>query len=382
MGLECSRCRTAYSSEILQNLCNCGAPLFARYNLPEISKAVSRHDFGFRVHSLWRYKELLPVRNTENVVSLNEGFTPLVGSKKIGQTLGIGDLLFKDESRNPTGSFKARGLSVAVSKAKELGIKEIALPTAGNAGGAAAAYAARAGIKCNVFMPRDTPPLFVSECRAYGANVELVDGVITDAGARMRVEASEKSWFDVSTMKEPYRVEGKKTILYELAQQLAWNLPDVILFPTGGGTGIVAAWKAAQELKELGWINRFKMPRLIAVQAEGCAPIVRAFESGWEEATEWEHPQTLASGLRVPKMVGDFLILKAIRTSNGNAVAVSDEEITKASRELSANEGMFVAPEAAASLAALKKLLVLNLVDRKETVVLLFTGCGLKYVSA
>ncbi len=382
IGLECSRCSAAYSSEIPQNLCTCGAPLFARYDLHGVSKVVSREDFGFRVHSLWRFKELLPVRNPENVVSLNEGFTPLIGSRRIGKGLGMENLHFKDESMNPTGSFKARGLCLAVSKARELGVKEIALPTAGNAGGAAAAYAARAGIRCNVFMPKDTPPLFVNECLAYGAKVEMVDGFITDAGQKMRLELKEKGWFDVSTMKEPYRVEGKKTILYELAQQLNWTLPDVILFPTGGGTGIVGAWKACQELKELGWIHRFKMPRLMVVQAAGCAPVVRAFEKGMDHALEWEHPDTMASGLRVPKTISDFLILKAIRDSNGAAVAVHDDEIGKASRELSETEGLFVAPEAAAALAALRNLLDTRVVDKNENVVLLFTGCGLKYVRA
>ena len=381
-GLGCSRCGTPYSAEIPQNLCSCGSPLLAQYDLSLASKIISRHDFGSRVHSLWRYRELLPVRNPENAISLNEGFTPLMPSIRIGKMLGMEQLRFKDESMNPTGSFKARGLCLAVSKAKELGVREISLPTAGNAGGAAAAYAARAGLKCNVFMPRDTPPLFVNECLAYGAKVELVDGFITDAGSRMRLEMKDKNWFDVSTLKEPYRVEGKKTILYELAQQCNWHLPDVILFPTGGGTGIIGAWKACQELKELGWIDRFKMPRLIAVQAAGCAPMVRAFQKGLDHAPEWENPVTAASGLRVPKAVGDFLILRAIRDSEGTAVAVDEEAIAEASTELSTSEGMFVAPEAAASLAALKQLLSSGLVDNKENVVLLFTGCGLKYVRA
>jgi threonine synthase len=381
-GLGCSRCGTSYSAEIPQNLCSCGSPLLAQYDLSLASKIISRHDFGSRVHSLWRYRELLPVRNPEYAISLNEGFTPLMPSIHIGKILGMEQLRFKDESMNPTGTFKARGLCLAVSKAKELGVREISLPTAGNAGGAAAAYAARAGLKCNVFMPRDTPPLFVNECLAYGAKVELVDGFITDAGSRMRSEMKDKDWFDVSTLKEPYRVEGKKTILYELAQQFNWNLPDVILFPTGGGTGIIGAWKACQELKELGWIDRFKMPRLIAVQAAGCAPMVRAFQEGLDHAPEWENPVTAASGLRVPKAVGDFLILRAIRDSQGTAVAVDEEAIVEASTELSTTEGMFVAPEAAASLAALKQLLSSGLVDNKENVVLLFTGCGLKYVRA
>lgn len=377
--LKCSRCGAGYSADVIQNLCACGSPLFAQYDLRAITRVVSREDFGFRVHSLWRFRELLPVRSPENAVSLFEGFTPLIPGQSTARSLGLELLLFKDESMNPTGSFKARGLCVAISKAKELGIREIALPTAGNAGGAAAAYAARAGMKCHVFMPRDTPPVFVQECKSYGADVRLVDGVITDAGKAMAGEMKEKGWFDVSTLKEPYRVEGKKTILYELAQQLNWHLPDVIVFPTGGGTGIVGAWKACLELKELGWLNRFKMPRLVAVQAAGCAPIVRAYEQGMDHAPEWENPQTFAGGLRVPRAIGDFLILRAVRESGGTAIAVSEEAIRVAWKEIAEEDGIFTAPEAAAGFAALKELIARSIVDCKESVVLLLTGCGLKY---
>jgi threonine synthase len=329
---------------------------------------------------MWRYRELLPVRNPENVITLAEGFTPLIRSRSLGPALGLSSLFFKDESRNPTGSFKARGLSTAISRAKELGIREVSLPTAGNAGGAAAAFAAAAGLRCHVFMPKETPRAFVIECRSYGASLTLVDGVITDAASRMRQEVEQQGWFDVSTLKEPYRVEGKKTILYEIAQQFEWSLPDVIVFPTGGGTGIVGAWKAALELKELGWLVRFKMPRLIVVQAAGCAPIVRAFEQKQERASEWENPQTFAGGLRVPRTVGDFLILRALRESHGTAIALPDDAIRKAWKQLAEKEGLFTAPEAAAAYSGLQELVARGLVDGHEKVVLLLTGSGLKYV--
>ncbi|HSP05944.1 MAG TPA: threonine synthase [Acidobacteriota bacterium] len=377
-GLECSRCAASYTADVLRNLCSCGAPLLARYDLNKVARVVSREDFGYRVHSLWRFKELLPVQKPENIVSLYEGFTPLIPSCHAAGRLGLRSLCFKDEGLNPTGSFKSRGLSVAISRALELGATEIALPTAGNAGGAAAAYAARAGLKCHVFMPKDTPRAFETECRALGADVRKVDGVITDAGKAMQAELKQKGWFDVSTCKEPYRVEGKKTILYEIAQQLNWSLPDVLVYPTGGGTGIVAAWKALYELKELGWISRFKMPRLVAVQAAGCAPMVRAYENGDETATEWEHPETTAWGLRVPRAVADFLILRAVRDSQGTAIAVTDDETGAALADFG-REGMFVAPEAAAGLAGIQKLVEKGLVGEEETVILVVTGNGLKY---
>jgi len=379
VDLQCSRCEARYSADQIQNLCVCGAPLLARYDLQRISRDVSRDEFSYRAHSLWRFKELLPVRNPENIVTLHEGFSPLISSNVLGESIGLKQLYFKDESVNPTGSFKARGLGVAVSKAKELGIEEIALPTAGNAGGAAAAYAARAGMKCHVFMPQDTPPIFAEECKAYGADVRMVDGFITTAGSLMMSELREKGWFNVSTLKEPYRVEGKKTILYELAQQFNWDLPDTILFPTGGGTGIVGAWKAMQELRSLGWISRSKMPRLFAVQAAGCAPIVEAYEKGADSAGEIENPHTFASGLRVPKAVGDFLVLRAVRESGGAAVSVSDESIRDAWMEMARREGFYVAPEAAAAWAALKDLLRNDIVHKSDRIVIVVTGSGLKY---
>lgn len=379
IDLECSRCEKRYSAEEVQNLCTCGGPLLARYDLNEVSRIISREDFGFRVHSMWRYKELLPIRNPENMISLSEGFTPLLESQKLGTSIGLKSLFFKDESGNPTGSFKARGLCMAVSRAKELGIREIALPTAGNAGGAASAYAARGGLGCHVFMPEDTPVLFAAECKQFGADVRMVKGVITDAGKAMQPAMEEHGWFNVSTLKEPYRVEGKKTILFELAQQMGWMLPDVILFPTGGGTGIIAAWKAIQELKTLGWLHRFQMPRLIAVQAAGCAPMVRAFEEGKDRADAWENPHTVASGLRVPAAVGDFLILRAVRESEGSAISVSDEELEAGRDELAREEGIFSCPEGGAAWAALKKMTEHGDVSPDERVVLLITGTGLKY---
>jgi len=378
INLVCTRCETAYDANRLNNLCACGAPLFTRYDLKAISQFVSREDFGFRVHSLWRFKELLPVHDKENIVSLFEGFTPLIHSNAAGGKSGVKNLSFKDETLNPTGSFKSRGLAVAVSKAKELGVKELSLPTAGNAGGAAAAYAARAGLGCHVFMPEDTPDVFVRECREYGANVRMVRGFITDAARAMQAEGKEKGWFDVSTLKEPYRVEGKKTILLELAQQLGWNLPDVILFPTGGGTGIIGAWKAYKELIQLGWLNRTKPPRLIAVQAAGCAPIVRAYEQNLDRAPEWENPQTKAWGLRVPKAVADFLILQAVRESGGTAVAVSEEQMTSAQSDLARSEGLFVSMEAAAPVAAIPQLLQQKALQPDENIVILLTGSGFK----
>src|SRR5262245_33538392 len=380
--LECPRCNKSYSADVLKNLCDCGSPLFARYDLKEVSQFVSREDFGYRVHSLWRFRELLPVRNLQNVITLFEGFTPLISADRIGAEINVPKLILKDESLNPTGSFKARGLCVAISRAKELGVKEVCLPTAGNAGGAAAAYAARAGMKCHVFMPRDTPASFVEECSAFGADLRFVDGTIADAGREMQAEKNEKGWFDLSTLREPYRVEGKKTMLYEIAQNLNWDLPDVVVFPTGGGTGIVGAWKAFKELRELGWLNKPKIPRLIAVQAAGCAPIVRAWEQGQESAEEWKDAKTSAWGLRVPKAVADFLILQAIRESGGAAVAVSEEEIEEAVRQVGSKEGMFIAPEAAAGIAAIRELRKRKLVGNEETVILINTGCGIKYFSA
>lgn len=379
--LECTRCKADYSPEKPHNLCQCGAPLFARYKLEQIRNKLRREDIGNRLPDLWRYREVLPITEEKEIVSLGEGFTPLIPAISLRKKLGLKKILIKDESPNPTGSFKARGMSVAISVAKKLGIKEVCLPSAGNAGGAAAAYSARAGIGAFVFMPQDTDSCFVQECKSYNAQVELVKGVITDCGARMLERKKGKNWFDLSTLKEPYRVEGKKTMGYELAEQLGWELPDVIIYPTGGGTGIIGMWKAFDEMEKLGWIKG-KKPRLVCVQSQGCAPLVKAFNEGKDSAEKWEKPETIASGIRVPQAIGDFLILKAIRESNGTAIAVTDEEILKCIKEISKTEGILPCPEGAATLAALKKLKRENKINPEENIILFNTGTGLKYIDS
>lgn len=321
---------------------------------------------------------MMPVEIAENVVSLGEGGTPLLRADRLGSAAGFTDLWIKDESGNPTGSFKARGLSAAISKGKELGFPRIAVPSAGNAGGAAAAYAARAGMECDVFLPDDTPDLFRVECERYGANVTLVDGLIDACGKLVAQGAAEGKWHDVSTLKEPYRVEGKKTLGYELAEDLGWELPDAVVYPTGGGTGLIGMWKAFGEMERLGWIGG-ERPRMIAVQAEGCAPIPKAFAEGKAVAEKWENAATYASGLRVPKPFADFLILAILRESNGDAVTVTDDEMRKAENEIGAAEGMFVCPEGAATWAAAKKLAAAGRLDARSQIVLFNTGTGFKY---
>ena len=330
---------------------------------------------------MWRYREVLPVADDRNIITLGEGWTPLLPAERLGATLGLANLFIKDESLNPTQSFKARGMSAAVSMAKELGVTSVAAPSAGNAGGALAAYAARAGMKAHIFVPRDTPRANIVECERVGASVTLVDGLITDCGAELARRQVAEGWFDVSTLKEPYRVEGKKTLGYELAEQMGWKLPDVILYPTGGGTGLVGMWKAFGEMEELGWIGPSR-PRMVTVQSEGCAPIVRAFDEGKRHAEMFENAETVASGLRVPKAIGDFLILDAIRESGGTALAVSDDELIAAVDEVGASEGLFVAPEGGACLPALKILRDRQLIDDDERVVLFNTGAGIKYLEA
>ena len=324
---------------------------------------------------------MLPVEREVNLVSLGEGWTPLLRAERLGVSLGIGELYVKDESQNPTQSFKARGMTAAISMAKELGVAKLAVPSAGNAAGALAAYAARAGMEAHIFMPRDTPRANVVECEQMGARVTLMDGLITDCGAEVARRKESEGWFDVSTLKEPYRVEGKKTLGYELAEQLDWELPDVVVYPTGGGTGLIGMWKAFDEMEALGWIGG-KRPRMVTVQATGCAPIVRAFEEGKRFADEFQDAATVASGLRVPRAVGDFLILDALRGSGGTAVAVSDEELLAAVGEIGAAEGIFVAPEGAACLPALRTLLERGEVRREERVVLFNTGAGVKYLES
>jgi len=380
--LECSACGAQYEAGHLYNVCiKCGKPLLVRYDLARASKSLTRDALTSRRADMWRYREVLPVENDANIVSLGEGWTPLVSAPRLGNSLGMTRLIIKDESLNPTQSFKARGMSVAVSMALELGVKKLAAPSAGNAGGALAAYAARAGIEAHIFMPRDTPVANVIECKMTGAHVTLIDGLITHCGAEIAKRKDAEGWFDVSTLKEPYRVEGKKTLGYELAEQLGWRLPDVILYPTGGGTGLVGMWKAFDEMETMGWIGS-ERPRMVSVQAEGCAPIVRAFESGATHADEFRDAATVASGLRVPKAIGDFLILDALRKSGGTAIAVSDDELLAAVAEIGGTEGLFVAPEGAACLPALRKLIQRGDVDRNEEVVLFNTGAGIKYIEA
>ncbi|MFQ6101164.1 MAG: threonine synthase [Anaerolineae bacterium] len=379
--LECSLCGKEYEADELQGMCaDCARPLLARYDL-KAAGSLSRDALITQEPTLWRYRALLPVRDERQVVSLGEGFTPLLHANRLSKELGLPHLYIKDESLNPTGSFKARGLAVALSRAWELGVREVVIPSAGNAAGAMAAYAARAGLRAHIFMPSDVPAPFRLECRALGAEVTLVHGLITDCGKVARQEAEMHGWFDLSTLKEPYRLEGKKTMGYELAEQFGWQLPDVIIYPTGGGTGLIGMWKAFGELAELGWIGDHR-PRMVAVQSTGCAPIPRAFHAGEEFAIPWEGAQTVAAGLRVPAAVGDFLMLRALRESNGTAVAISDETLVDAQIRLSSLEGTFACPEGGATLAALEELLTQDWVSPDERIVLFNTGTGLKYPGA
>ena len=380
--LECAACGLRHEARRLHNLCReCARPLLVRYDLRRAAQTLTRESLKGRRADLWRYREVLPVEHEENIVSLGEGWTPLLRADRLGRSLGLRRLYVKDESQNPTQSFKARGMSAAVSMAKELGVTKTAVPSAGNAAGALAAYAARARMEAHIFMPRDTPRANVVECEQTGASVTLMDGLITDCGAEVGRRKDAEGWFDVSTLKEPYRVEGKKTLGYELAEQLDWELPDLIIYPTGGGTGLIGMWKAFDEMEQMGWIDG-KRPRMVSVQAAGCAPIVRAFESGARHAEEFPDAATVASGLRVPRAVGDFLILDALRASNGRAIAVSDEELLAAVGEIGAAEGLFVAPEGAACLPALRRLLADGAVGADERVVLFNTGAGVKYLES
>src|ERR1700738_5141724 len=352
--LECTACGLRHDWSRLQNLCTaCGKPLFVIVDLAAAGRALTREKLAAREKSLWRYRELLPLPADVEPVSLGEGGTPLLRAPRFAEDV---DLWVKDESLNPTQSFKARGMSVAVSMAKYLGAKKLAAPSAGNAGGALAAYAARAGLEAHIFMPRETPRANIIECREVGAHVTLIDGLITDCGAEIARRKEKEGWFDLSTLKEPYRIEGKKTLGYEIAEQLNWKLPDVIFYPTGGGTGLIGLWKAFDEIEKLGWIDN-QRPRMFSVQAIGCAPIIRAFEAGEKFAAEFPNAHTLASGLRVPKAVGDFIMLDILRKSGGGGVTVEDDEMIGATRDVGAAEGLFVAPEGAACFVALRKLL-------------------------
>jgi len=360
-------------------LCSCGAPLLVRYDL-EKARAWRPDSLKGRPPNMWRYREMLPLFAGEEPVTLGEGFTPLVHAQSLGASLGLQRLFIKDESLNPTNSFKARGQSAAITRAKYLGATTIALPTAGNAGNAAAAYSAAAGLACEVFIPRDAKRPFVDECRLYGANVTLVDGLITDAGRLAAEKGAALGWYDVSTLKEPYRIEGKKTMAYELAEQMEWRWPDWIVYPTGGGTGLIGMWKAFEELERLGWVTAAKRPKMVSVQAEHCAPIVRAFEQGADRAQAWEGASTIADGLRVPRAIGDFLILRAIRESGGTAIAVSDESMVDAMLEIGRREGISAAPEGGAALVAIERLVTNGSIEPGHSVVLFNTGGALKYL--
>ena len=380
--LECAACGLRHEARRLHNLCSaCGKPLLVRYDLNSAAASLTKKCLNERGPDLWRYREILPVERDENIVTLGEGFTPLVRASRLGAQLGLSELYIKDEGQNPTQSFKARGMTAAVSMAKELGATKLAVPSAGNAAGALAAYAARAGLEAHIFMPRDTPCANVIECEQTGAHVTLMEGLITDCGAEVGRRKEAEGWFDVSTLKEPYRIEGKKTMGYELAEQFDWELPDVIIYPTGGGTGLIGMWKAFHEMEQMGWIGS-KRPRMITVQAAGCAPIVRAFGEGKRFADEFPNAQTTAFGLRVPRAIGDFLILDALRESGGTAIAVTDEELIEATKEIGAAEGIFCAPEGAACLPAIKKLLAEGFVHSDERIVLFNTGSGVKYVES
>lgn len=373
LHLECSKCGKKFPADKPQTICqDCNAPLVAVYDLEKVKEVLNKSDLKTRRPDMWRYRELLPIEDERNIVSLGEGFTPI---HKVD--LGFGDVYIKDDGIIPTGTFKARGLGMAVSKAKELGIRRLAMPSAGNAAGAMATYCARAGMEAIVIMPVDAPMSCKIESYMTGAKVYLVKGLISDAG-RIVAEGKEKfGWFDVSTMKEPYRLEGKKTMGLEIAEQFNWELPDIILYPTGGGTGIIGMWKAFKELQEIGFIGD-DLPRMVSVQAEGCAPIVKAFKEGKRESEFWENARTIAAGVRVPKAFADFMILDVLYESKGSAVAVSDEEMLESSKEL-AKAGIFVCPEGAATLAGLKKLIETGEVDKGEKVLLYNTGSGVKY---
>jgi len=377
--LDCTKCDRRFPPGQTLFLCECGGPLFARYDLERAAKNMRPGHLALREPTLWRYDDVLPVENPDHRISIGEGFTPLLPARRLGTQVGLPRLYVKDEAGNPTGSFKARGMSVAVSMAKALGATDVCAPSAGNAGSALAAYAAKGGLKAHVFVPSDIPRVFLMETGAYGAEVQTVPGLISDAGKVCAAKAREHGWYECATLKEPYRVEGKKTMGYELAEQMGWRVPDAILYPTGGGTGLIGMWKAFQEMETMGFIGPSR-PRMYAVQAEGCAPIVKAFEEGVSEAPFWEGAQTLAHGLRVPKAIGDFLMLRALRESRGGAIAVSEAAIIQGVKDASAAEGLFMAPEGGACVAALSQLKASGQLSADDTVVLFNTGTGFKYV--
>ena len=379
--LECSLCNRKYDAGKPWNLCECGGPLLVGYDLPRIREAWSLDSFASAQESMWRYAPILPVQHETSIITLGEGMTPLIPARRTGARIGAMDLLIKDEGLNPTGSFKARGMSCAVSMCVELGLKKLAAPSAGNAASALAAYAAAAGLEAHIFMPDDVPQANFIECKAYGAHVTLVDGLISDCAKIVAERGPKEGWFDLSTLKEPYRIEGKKTMGYEVAEQLGWELPDAIFYPTGGGVGMIGMWKAFDEMEALGWIGP-ERPKMIAVQAEGCQPVVRAFQAGAERSQFWDGASTVASGLRVPKPLGDFLVLKAVRESGGTAIAVPDSELLAAGIKLAAEEGIFVCPEGGACVAAAERLISEGFLKHDDQIVIYNTGSGLKYLEA
>jgi threonine synthase len=378
--LECSLCNKRHEAGKVANLCDCGGPLLVRYNLDVIRHRWRRKETSNGPSSMWRYAPVLPAVD-ESIVTLGEGWTPLIRTKKLGVRIGSDALWVKDEGLNPTGSFKARGLSCAISMCKQLGIGRVAIPSAGNAASALAAYAAAAGIEAHIFMPNDVPQANYLECKAYGAQVTLVDGLISDCGRMVAERGPVEGWFDISTLKEPYRIEGKKTMGYEVAEQMDWELPDAIFYPTGGGVGLIGMWKAFAEMEKLGWTGG-RRPKMIAVQAEGCQPVVRAFEEHEQRSRFYEDAHTVAAGLRVPKPLGDFLVLQGVRESGGTAIAVSDDEMLDAGVQLASDEGIYAAPEGAACVVAAQKLLASGFLKSTDRIVLYNTGSGLKYPEA
>jgi len=380
-SLECSVCRKPHPPGTILNLCECGGPLLVRYDLPSLAQSWNRAARRDAPSTMWRYAPVLPVSDPAHIVSLGEGWTPLLQAHRLGRDLGFSSLWIKDEGLNPTASFKARGMACAVSMCVELGISKLAVPSAGNASGALAAYAARAGLEAHVFMPRDVPAANYIECRAFGAHVTLVDGLISDCARMVNERKDKEGWFDLSTLKEPYRIEGKKTMGYEVAEQFGWELPDAILYPAGGGVGLIGMWKAFEEMQQLGWIGA-KRPKMIAVQTTGCAPVVQAFENGDVETRFWQGAHTVASGLRVPRPLGDRLMLQAIRDSSGTAIAVTDQALMDSTVQLAAAEGVFAAPEGGACIAALRILRARGILKPEDRVVVFNTGSGLKYLDA
>jgi threonine synthase len=378
--LECSSCRKHWPPQKIYNLCpECKLPLLVRYNLKTAGEQLRREKLPSRRKDMWRYREVLPVDQDKNIVSLGEGYTPLLSAHNLGQVTGLENLMIKDESPNPTASFKARGMAAAISMAKELGIQKVVVPSAGNAASAMAAYAAQAGMEAYIFMPKDVPRANYVECTSFGARVTLVDGLISDCGRMVAERKDKEGWFDVSTLKEPYRIEGKKTMGLELAEQLGWQVPDAIFYPTGGGTGLIGMWKAFEEMEAMGWIDS-KRPKMVTVQASGCAPIVKAFHEGATKATAWPNAHTIAAGLRVPGAIGDFIMLDVLRKSGGTAVMVSDEDLKSAVAEIGRQEGIFCAPEGAACWPAVKKLQRDGFIRPEDRIVMFNTGSGLKYL--